>query len=652
MRRLFARVRCDPARRLGGVLERLFATDGPLARAHPAYRERPAQLALAQGVEQVLARGGTLVCEAGTGTGKSLGYLVPASLSGRRVIVSTATLALQSQLLRDDLPLAAAARGKPIRAELLKGRSNYACRRMVVQLGMRLFDPSHGEAITRLRPWLDTTLTGDRAELDHEPPPGAWAEVAVGPERCLGARCTYSATCFAEEARERASDADVVIVNHALYFADLGLRIASDGAIGVLPEHDAVVFDEAHELEDAAAEWLGARLSLRDVTQLRRDCERACRLDNATAPARLLHELESAAHALFARLPAARGRTRLTEVDLRDLAPREAASVRHALGSLNAKLGGMGEERDVIARRAERLRVALDACLGADPEQAVVWSERGGAGPELRSAPVSVAPLLREHLWGRLHAAVLTSATLSLDGDLSYTRARLGLAGASELVLASPFDVAEQARLYLPRDAPDPRAAGWDQAIADHISAIVRASDGRALCLFTSWRALEAVRTLVAPELAAYTVLVQGEAPRERLLEAFRADVRSVLLATQSFWQGVDVRGEACSCVVIDRLPFAVPSDPLVAGRCEQIVRDGGSAFDDYALPQAALMLRQGFGRLLRSHDDRGVVAVLDGRLSTARYAEPLLAALPPVPRLYEITAVEEFFARPVELAT
>ena len=633
------------------MLGRLFAADGPLARAHPAYRERPAQLAMARGVEDVLANGGTLVCEAGTGTGKSLAYLVPAALSGRRVVISTATLALQSQLLHDDLPLAAAARGTPIRAELLKGRSNYACRRMVVQLGMRLFDPVHGDAIDRLRPWLDTTSTGDRAELDHEPPAGAWAEVAVGPERCLGARCSFSATCFAEEARERAGDADVIIVNHALYFADLGLRIASDGAIGVLPEHDAVVFDEAHELEDAAAEWLGARLSLRDVAALRRDCERACRLDNARAPARLLHELESAAHHLFARLPAARGRTRLTETDLRDLAPREAASVRHALGSLSAHLGGMGEERDVIARRTERLRVALDACLGADHEKAVVWCERGPAGPELRSASISVAPLLREHLWDRLHTAVLTSATLSLDGDLSFTRARLGLATASGLVLSSPFDVEAQALLYIPRDAPDPRAAGWDQAIADHIVAIVRASEGRALCLFTSWRALEAARRLVADDLGAYPLLVQGDAPRERLLEAFRGDVHSVLLATQSFWQGVDVRGEACSCVIIDRLPFAVPSDPLVAGRCEQIVRDGGSAFDDYALPQAALMLRQGFGRLLRSHDDRGVVAVLDGRLSTARYAEPLLATLPSVPRVHEIADVEAFFARSGELA-
>ena len=388
------------------------------------------------------------------------------------------------------------------------------------------------------------------------------------------------------------------------------------------------------------------------MTQLRRDCERACRLDNATAPARLLHDLESAAHALFARLPAARGRTRLTEVELRDLAPREAASVRHALGSLNAKLGGMGEERDVIARRAERLRVALDACLGADQEQAVVWSERGGAGPELRSAPVSVAPLLREHLWGRLHAAVLTSATLSLDGDLSFTRARLGLAGASELVLASPFDVAEQARLYLPRSAPDPRAAGWDRAIADHIAAIARASDGRALCLFTSWRALEAVRKLVAPELAAYTVLVQGEAPRERLLQAFRADVRSVLLATQSFWQGVDVRGEACSCVSSTACPSRCRATRWSPGAASRSCATAGLPSTTTRCPRR----RSCCGRVSAACCAPTTIAA-SSRCSTGgsrRRATPSRSwpLCRPCPRLYEIAAVEEFFARPVELAT
>ena len=636
------------------MLERLFAADGPLARAHPAYRERPAQLVMAQGVERVLTRGGTLVCEAGTGTGKSLGYLVPAALSGRRVIVSTATLALQSQLLRDDLPLAAAARGKPIRAELLKGRSNYACRRMVVQLGMRALRPDARRGARAPAAVARHDAHGATAPSSTTCRPRAPGRRSPsGPERCLGARCTYSSTCFAEEARERALDAEVVIVNHALYFADLGLRIASDGAIGVLPEHDAVVFDEAHELEDAAAEWLGARLSLRDVTQLRRDCERACRLDNATAPARMLHELERAAHALFARLPAARGRTRLGEPELRDLAPREAAARAPRARQPDGAAGrhGGGARRDRAPRRAPARRARRLPRRRPRPARRVERARRGRARAALGARVGRAAPArapLGPPARGRAHLG----HALDRGRPLAHARAPRARGRRASSCWPRRSTCRPRRGSTSRATAPDPRAAGWDQAIADHIAAIVRASDGRALCLFTSWRALEAVRGLVAAELGAYTLLVQGEAPRERLLEAFRADVHSVLLATQSFWQGVDIRGEACSCVIIDRLPFAVPSDPLVAGRCEQIVRDGGSAFDDYALPQAALMLRQGFGRLLRSHDDRGVVAVLDGRLNTARYAEPLLAALAPVPRVHEIAEVEAFFARSVELAT
>ena len=608
---------------------------------------------MAQGVERALTRGGTLVCEAGTGTGKSLGYLVPAALSGRRVIVSTATLALQSQLLRDDLPLAAAARGKPIRAELLKGRSNYACRRMVVQLGMRLFDPMHGEAIERLRPVARHDAQGRprraRPRAARGRLGGGRRRARALPRRAL----RVLVDCFAEEARERALDAEVVIVNHALYFADLGLRIASDGAIGVLPEHDAVVFDEAHELEDAAAEWLGARLSLRDVTQLRRDCERACRLDNATSPARMLHELERAAHALFARLPAARGRTRLREAELRDLAPREAAAraprARQPDGAAGRHGGGARRHRaprGAPARRARRLPRRRPR-TARRVERARRRRARAALGARVGRAAPARAPL-GPPACGGAHLGHALDRGRSLASRARAWGSRARASSCWPRRSTSRPRRGSTCRATRPTRAPP----GWDQAIADHIAAIVRASDGRALCLFTSWRALESVRGLVAAELGAYTLLVQGEAPRERLLEAFRADVHSVLLATQSFWQGVDIRGEACSCVIIDRLPFAVPSDPLVAGRCEQIVRDGGSAFDDYALPQAALMLRQGFGRLLRSHDDRGVVAVLDGRLNTARYAEPLLAALPPVPRVHEIADVEAFFARPVELAT
>ena len=629
----------------------LFGPASALASAHPAYSERPQQIEMAQAVATTLEHGGVLLCEAGTGTGKSLAYLAPAVLSHRRVIVSTATHALQSQLLRDDVPMLAQALGRPLHAELLKGRSNYACKLLVSQLEQQLFDERFGGELESLRGWLERTDTGDRAELDREPSPGAWREISVGPDRCRGPRCPSSDTCFAERARQRAHDADVVIVNHALLLADLSVRIASDGLTGVLPEYDAVIIDEAHELENVAAEWLGARFSLRDITTIAREAERACRVENAPAPLRLLLDAQLHAQRVFDLLPAGPGRRRLRPADLARAHGEALAGAGHALRTIAATFAGSGEARDLVSRQAERLALSLDACFAADHEQTVVWREGTVGDSELRAAPIDVAPLVREHLWDRLHAAVLTSATLSVGRDLSFTRRRLGLDHARELVLESPFEVEEQALLYVPATAPDPREPGWEARIVELLCETVEASGGRALCLFTSHRALRAVSALAAPRLAPYTVLVQGQAPRERLLEAFRSDITSVLFATASFWQGVDVRGDALSCVIIDKLPFAVPSDPLVAGRCERIERDGGSSFAEYSLPQAALMLRQGFGRLLRAETDRGVVALLDGRVRRARYGRELLATLPCAPLTDSIDDVRAFFVRdPVRL--
>ena len=623
----------------------LFGPESALASAHPAYSERPQQAEMAQAVATTLEHGGVLLCEAGTGTGKSLAYLAPAVLSSRRVIVSTATHALQSQLVSEDVPMLARALGRPLHAELLKGRSNYACKLLVSQLEQRLFDERFEGELESLRGWLETTETGDRAELEREPSPGAWREISVGPDRCRGPRCPSADSCFAERARQRAHDADVVIVNHALLFADLSVRIASDGVTGVLPEYDAVILDEAHELENVAAEWLGARFSLRDVGTIARETERACRVENAPPPLRLLMDAQLHAQRVFDLLPSGPGRVRLSPADLARANGEALAGARHALRTLAAMFAGSGEARDLVSRQAERLALSLDACFDADHELAVVWREGGATDCELRAAPIDVAPLVREHLWDRLHAAVLTSATLSIDGDLSFTRRRLGLEAAREIVLPSPFDIAANALLYLPRTAPDPREPGWEARIAELLCEIVEASGGRALCLFTSHRALRELSALVAPRLRDYRVLVQGQAPRERLLEAFRNDVTSVLFATSSFWQGVDVRGESLSCVIIDKLPFAVPSDPLVAGRCERIERDGGSSFAEYSVPHAALMLRQGFGRLLRAESDRGVVALLDGRVRRARYGRDLLAALPPAPITDSIEDVRAFFA-------
>src|SRR4051812_15887645 len=435
----------------------LLSSDGPLARVLPGFCEREAQLRMAESVAEVLEHGGHLVCEAGTGTGKSLAYLVPAAASGRRIVVSTATKALQGQLWQEDLPLAAAALGKPIRAELLKGRSNYVCKLHAGQVEARLFDVRHADALDRLRPWLQTTSTGDRAELDHSPPPALWAELAVGPDRCRGRRCPFVGECFSEKARQRAAEADVVLVNHALFFADLGLRRMSDGRVSILPDYDAVVFDEAHALEDYAAEWLGARVGSADLIRLQRDVERACELDDAPVPHKALIDVERHSAALFAALPAGPGRMRLRERHLRAIPPAAFDGLRAALAALAAGLGGGGGECARAARTAGRLALAGDVCLAREDEDPVVWSELGSFGSRVCSAPIDVGPLLREALWDALEASVLCSATLATGGDLSFPRRRLGLREAHELVLDPPFDYREQALLYVPAHAPDPR---------------------------------------------------------------------------------------------------------------------------------------------------------------------------------------------------
>jgi ATP-dependent DNA helicase DinG len=619
-------------------VDHVFAPGGRLEQVLPGYEPRAEQAALAAAVETALGSGRHLLAEAGTGTGKSLAYLIPALESGQRVVVSTATKALQEQLLGKDVPLAAAALGRDVDVVVLKGRQNYLCRNGLHGFGLlggQLFaDAGDAAAFEAMRGWIESTETGDRAELDAEPPEAVWSEIAVGADRCLGRLCPFVGSCFSEAARERASHAELVITNHALYFADLGLRSRTD-ATAVLPEHDAVVFDEAHRLEDAAATWLGGRISAPVLHRLLRDVDRACREAALPVPARTLDRVEGAGLRLLAAVAPPAGRRRLREVPLE---PAQALAAR--LAELAAALTGTKDEVEAVAARALRLAADVEACLDAGDEDVVVWAE-----PDTVAwAPVDVSEPLRELLWDGGPTAVLVSATLTAGEEFGFVRERLGLRTAEELSVGSPYDFRSQALLYLPRGLPDPRADGALDRAVEEVAALCRASGGRALVLTSSYRALSAIADGIRSRVP-YEVLAQGEAPRERLLERFRDDVTSVLVATSTFWQGIDVPGESLSLLVIHKLPFAVPDDPLVEARCERLAALGGDWFREYSLPSAVLQLRQGFGRLIRSHSDRGVIAILDPRVRSQAYGRAFLDSLPPCPVVSDRGAVAAFFA-------
>ena len=611
-----------------------FGPGGRLAASLPGFESRGEQAALAQEVADALERGEHLLAEAGTGIGKSLAYLIPALASGQRVVVATATKALQEQLLTKDVPAASAALGRDVDVAVLKGRQNYLCRKSLHMLALPLFRSAEDAAeYERLQDWIATTESGDRAELPFEPRPTLWAEVAVGADRCVGRRCPFLSTCFSERARARAQEAELVVANHALYFADLALRAKTGDGAGVLPEHDAVIFDEAHRLEESAAAWFGGRVSLGGLRQLLRDVERACREAEIAMPVRTLDAIDRRGEELLSGLDPGRGRRRLTAADV-EAASNPAASLAAALVQLAEALHGGGEDLDLLARRAVGAVDDLGACLAVEDEDSVSWAEQGA----LAWAPVDISDTLREILWERDVVSILVSATL----EPRFLRRRIGLDEAREVSLPSPYDYREQALLYVPRAFPEPRSAGYDARIAEEVVLLCRLSEGRALVLTTSYRQLDELADRAAPRIP-YPVLIQGDAPRERLLERFRNEVDSVLIATQTFWQGVDIQGESLSLLVIDKLPFAAPGDPLIEARCERIVRGGGDWFAEYALPSAILQLRQGFGRLIRGHSDQGVVAILDPRLRTRGYGRRFLEALPPAPLVADLGAVAEF---------
>ncbi len=631
----------------------LFGADGPLARALAGYAYRPEQAAMAQAVCAALARLEPLIVEAGTGTGKTFAYLVPALLSGRSVIISTGTRTLQDQLFRRDVPLLAQALGMPVKFALLKGRRNYLCRHrleLATQQGA-LLPGERGQArlLARVSRWAATTKTGDLAELTDLPEQSSiWPSITSTRENCLGQECPQFSHCHVLDARRAAQAADVVVVNHHLLLADLALK--DEGFGDLLPGAEAVILDEAHQVPDIAAQFFGKLWSVRQVQILLRDAASEMRIAAVRSPAlaAALEDLETQVDALRASVGAGAARrdwSQLPDAFLDLLGDIEAALL--AIGTQLEDLGA-GAGTSNCGRRAAALAASLAELRATSEDDGLRWVETGPAGLALQFTPFEIAARLRAYIESRPCAWVFTSATLAIGADFSHFAARIGLPGARTLLIESPFDYRKQALIYLPQAMPQPQDPAYAAAFIEACAPLLETCGGRAFLLYTSYRALnEGVLALQRrfPQ-PPFPVLVQGQAPREALLTQFRALGNAVLLATSSFWEGVDVKGDALSIVAIDKLPFAAPDDPLLAARLEGIRRRGGNPFVEYQLPQAVLALKQGVGRLIRDFDDFGVILIGDPRLKTKSYGRAFLDALPPSPVVSDGAIAAQFLAQ------
>ena len=653
--------------------EDIFGPGGPLERALPDFRVRREQLRMAERVAAALEGRETLVVEAGTGTGKTFAYLVPALLSGKRVLVSTGTRTLQDQLYSKDLPLVGAALGRPAGVALLKGRANYLCRYRLAaaagmgeQLAMIGGEPASNRAsrtmLRRIALWARTTASGDLAEVgglsDSHP---VWAQVTSTRETCLGARCPEISRCHVALARRAALDADIVIVNHHLLLADLALK--EDGFGDLLGSADAVILDEAHQIPDLATQFFGASVSSRQIESFLKELQLEIRRvppGGAPRPP----EVESGALA---------GQARAVEEGLRELrasglTARAAAATQSRLGwtghdagfgdtalrlaesleGLGESLAARGDDAAIVqlATRSADLAASLRRIAATDELEGARALEVTARGITLSLMPFDISARFRTLIEARRGAWIFTSATLSLGEEFGHFTGRLGIAECATLRIDSPFDHERQSLLYLPERMPDPRSPDYVAAVIDTALPLIEAAGGGAFVLFTSHRALAQGAALVRARwdgAAPQRLFVQGEAPRERLLQEFRDDGNGVLLGTASFWEGVDVKGEALRLVVIEKLPFASPEDPLVRARIEHLTATGADAFRDYQLPEAVLSLKQGAGRLIRSEDDYGAVVICDPRLTGRSYGRVFLAALPPMSVTQDADEVRRF---------
>ena len=662
----------NPTRALP-TLHEFFSPGGILAQSSLPYEYRPGQLQMAKAVERALEERRHLIVEAGTGTGKTLAYLLPALRTGQRIIVSTGTKALQDQLFFRDVPFLETLLGE-LRVCYMKGRANYLCRRKLFALRDQPILSGLDEIgeYRQIAEWERITETGDRAELSALPESSAlWHKLDARTDACLGSTCPDYRRCFITEMRRRALESDLIIVNHHLFFADTAVRLAAGNApdAGILPESAAVIFDEAHELEEVASQYFGRSLSNLRFEDFARDTDVFLRGNSAATqiPA-LTQQLRERARLFFAALPMpADGRHPFTNrEEFLESSGDLYLAVRSTLSLIESELDRIADldEAPGLKNRAATLRADLEFMLESKASNMVFWLERratpsaaavqnpaprsgarsGARSTFLQATPIDVSELLRDLVFDQIPTVVLTSATLTVQGGFEHLRRRLGLADTRELVVPSHFQYGKQALLYLPPSMPDPRDPEFVASAATTIERVLRITRGRAFCLFTSYNQMRTLHDLLFPVLD-FPLLLHGTAPRKALLEEFRSTPNSVLFGTSSFWQGVDVQGEALSCVIIDRLPFAVPSDPVVQARMRAIEESGGRPFFDYQVPEAVLTLKQGFGRLIRSLEDRGVLVLLDPRITRQRYGQIFLQSLPPYRITNTISDVESFFA-------
>jgi ATP-dependent DNA helicase DinG len=650
-----------------------FSPTGALAGHLADFEPRAGQVEMAVAVARAFDEGGVLLAEAGTGTGKTLAYLVPAILSRKRVVVSTGTKNLQEQIFFKDIPALRDALAVPFTAAYMKGRANYLCLHRLDQLNDTSGRGSHDVFLPIVREWAARTATGDRAELEDLPEDlPFWNEVAATAETCLGTECPRYDDCFVTRMRQQAAASDVVIVNHHLLCADAAVRQSAFGE--VIPACSHLVLDEAHQLEDVVTQYFGLSISTYRIEDLARDAERLGASNSLTDRktrediAKAADRLRDHARGFFAEVAFGHRsgerlkneeRIRATDASLAGARDQGAAltgaldvfeatfaliGTPGAPASADADDDGLREAAAGLARRAGEVRNDVRFLLRASDPDFVYFVEFRGRGIFLKASPIDVSAIVHDALLDRMQATIFTSATLTVDGRFDYVRERLGIRSASELRLPSEFDFSRQAVLYLPPRMPDPRSSDFTGAAAREVVEILKRTEGRAFVLFTSYAAMRTVQAIAELSLD-YPIFAQGTAPRTQLLRQFRETPHAVLFATSSFWQGVDVIGEALSCVIVDKLPFTSPADPITSARIDAIRARGGEPFDEYQVPLAILALLQGLGRLIRHRRDRGVLAILDPRLRTKGYGRRFLASLPPAPIVHELAAVHRFFS-------